>query len=184
MAGEAAGIYDREVAIHNLMFFVLAGHETTLNMISNGVLAFIRNPAQWDRLRSDPSTWAAPATEEILRYDGPTKSVERVAMTDVEFGGKLIHAGDRIWCFVASANRDPEQFAAPDVFDIARSPNSHIGFGHGIHLCIGMTIARLEGQEVFAELAHRYERFHLITDPLTYVPTAQLRVLKELRVSW
>ena len=184
MAGEKAGMYDREVAMHNLLFLVVAGHETTINLINNGVLAFIQNPAQWDRLRSDPTTCSVSATEEVLRYDSPVKSIERVAAADMEVGGKLIREGDRLRVFLASANRDPARFEKPDLFDISRSGNSHMAFGFGIHVCLGLTIARLEGQEVFAELGRRFQRLQLLTDPLSYAPTAELRVLNELRVTW
>jgi pimeloyl-[acyl-carrier protein] synthase len=111
-------------------------------------------------------------------------SIERVATADVEVGGKLIHEGDRLRVFLASANRDPARFANPDLFDISRSPNPHMAFGHGVHVCLGLTVARLEGQEVFAELGRRYQRLQLLTDPLNYAPTAELRVLNELRVTW
>ena len=183
-AGELQGVYTRDQVLQNIAFLVVAGHETTINLICNGLLAFIRNPDQWARLRSDPEQLAAPATEECLRFDPPVKSIERIATEDVELRGKTIRALDRVRWFIASANRDPERFTDPDRFDIGRTPNPHVGFGHGIHLCLGATVARVEGQEVFRALAERIEQFTLETDPLRWAPAAHLRSLKGLEVSW
>jgi cytochrome P450 len=182
--GEQQGVYTRDQVLQNIAFLVVAGHETTINLICNGLLAFIRHPDQWDRLRGDPERLAGPATEECLRYDPPVKSIERIAVSDVELRGKTIKALDRVRWFIASANRDPDRFPHPDSFDIGRSPNPHVGFGHGIHLCLGATVARVEGQEVFRALAERFERFTLETDPLRWAPAAHLRSLKALEVSW
>jgi cytochrome P450 len=182
--GEQQGVYTRDQVLQNIAFLVVAGHETTINLICNGLLAFIRHPDQWDRLRGDPERLAGPATEECLRYDPPVKSIERIAISDVELRGKTIKALDRVRWFIASANRDPERFPHPDSFDIGRTPNPHVGFGHGIHLCLGATVARVEGQEVFRALAERFERFTLETDPLRWAPAAHLRSLKALEVSW
>jgi len=182
--GEQQGVYTRDQVLQNIAFLVVAGHETTINLICNGLLAFIRHPDQWDRLRGDGERLAGPATEECLRFDPPVKSIERIAVSDVELRGKTIKALDRVRWFIASANRDPERFPHPDVFDIGRTPNPHVGFGHGIHLCLGATVARVEGQEVFRALAERFERLTLETDPLRWAPAAHLRSLKALEVSW
>ena len=182
--GEQQGVYTRDQVLQNIAFLVVAGHETTINLICNGLLAFIRHPDQWKRLRSDPERLAGPATEECLRYDPPVKSIERIAVQEVELRGKTIQELDRVRWFIASANRDPERFPHPDSFDIGRTPNPHVGFGHGIHLCLGATVARVEGQEVFRALAERFERFKLETDPLRWAPAAHLRSLKALEVSW
>jgi cytochrome P450 len=182
--GEQQGVYTRDQVLQNIAFLVVAGHETTINLICNGLLAFIRHPDQWDRLRSDPERLAGPATEECLRYDPPVKSIERIAVQEVELRGKTIKELDRVRWFIASANRDPERFPHPDSFDIGRTPNPHVGFGHGIHLCLGATVARVEGQEVFRALAERFERFTLETDPLRWAPAAHLRSLQALAVSW
>jgi cytochrome P450 len=182
--GEQQGVYTRDQVLQNIAFLVVAGHETTINLICNGLLAFIRHPDQWNRLRSDPERLAGPATEECLRYDPPVKSIERIAVQEVELRGKTIKELDRVRWFIASANRDPARFPHPDSFDIGRTPNPHVGFGHGIHLCLGATVARVEGQEVFRALAERFERFTLETDPLRWAPAAHLRSLKALEVSW
>jgi cytochrome P450 len=178
------GIFDHEAALQNLAFFVVAGHETTINLICNGLLAFIRHPDQWDLLCSDPTKYAVGATEECLRYDPPAPSLERIALQDIELRGKTIRTSDRVRWFNLAANRDPEKFPDPERFDITRSPNAHLSFGHGIHFCLGAHLARIEGQEVFPALASRFTRFKLETNPLEYVPAIHVRSLKALEVSW
>jgi cytochrome P450 len=183
-AAEAAGAFTRAQTLQNVTLFVVAGHETTINLICNGLLAFIRHPDQWARLQADPDGLSASATEECLRYDPPVKSLERIATTDVELRGRTIKAGDRARWFISSANRDPRRFPDPDTFDIGRTPNPHISFGHGIHLCLGAALARIEGQEVFRALAARFSRFSVETDPLEYAPMIDLRSLRSLAVTW
>jgi len=123
------------------------------------------------------------ATEECLRFDPPVKSIQRIAVEDVELGGKLIRKNDRIRWFISGANRDPEQFENPDTFDINRWPNAHVGFGSGIHHCLGATLARLEGQEAFKALAERYDTLNLKSKQLDYQPSVTFRSLKALPVS-
>jgi cytochrome P450 len=182
--GEEAGVLTRPEVLANTALLLFAGHETTMNLICNGTLALARHPEQWARLKGDPVAWAAPATEECLRYDPPVKSTQRIAAEDVELGGKLIRKHDRIRWAIASANRDPAVFAEPDRFDIERHPNPHVAFGAGIHFCLGVTLARLEGQEVFRALAERFPGFRLETERLEYQPSIQFRSLKALPVSW
>jgi len=181
---EVDGVFNREEVLQNLAFFVVAGHETTINLICNGLLAFLRNPDQWDLLRSAPEQLAIGATEECLRYDPPAPSLERIALEEIELRGRTIHQFDRVRWFNSAANRDPERFSDPDRFDITRSPNPHLSFGHGIHLCLGAHLARIEGREVFPALATRFERLQLETDQLRYAPAVHLRSLKALEVSW
>jgi cytochrome P450 len=182
--GEADGLFTRGQTLQNVTMFLVAGHETTINLICNGLLAFIRNPDEWARLQSDPESLAVSATDECLRFDPPVKSVERIALSDVELRGKQIHAGDRVRIFFSSANRDPDRYPDPDAFDISRPPNRHVSFGHGIHLCLGATLARIEGQEVLKALATRFPQFVLDTDRLDYAPMVDLRSLRSLVVSW
>ena len=182
--GEVAGAYTRAEVLQNIAHLVVAGHETSINLTANGILAFIRHPEQWALLRSDPDRWAAPATEECLRYDPPVKSIERIANDAVELRGRTIGALQRVRWFIASGNRDPERFDDPDRFDITRDPNPHLGFGHGIHLCLGAPLARIEAQETFKALAARCGSLQLETDPLEYAPAAHLRALKGLEISW
>jgi cytochrome P450 len=182
--GEQAGVLTRHQVLANTALLLFAGHETTMNLICNGTLALVRHPDQWARLRSDPAAWAASATEECLRYDPPVKSTQRIAAEDVEVGGKLIRKHDRIRWTIVSANRDPAVFPDPDRFDVGRQPNPHVAFGAGIHFCLGVTLARLEGQEVFRALGERFPAFRLETERLEYQPSIQFRSLKALPVSW
>lgn len=140
--------------IGTCILLLFAGHETTTNLIGNGFLYSMRHREQWERLVADPSL-AGSAIEEYLRYDGPSGALARVAAADLEMGGKTIRAGQRLFAFMNSANRDPEAFADPDRFDIGREPNVHLTFGHGIHFCLGAPLARLEAQIAAARLAER-----------------------------
>jgi cytochrome P450 len=182
--GEKAGVFTRHQVLVNTSLLLLAGHETTINLICNGTLAFIRHPDQWARLKQDPAGWAKRATEECLRYDPPVKSIQRIASQDVEMRGKILRKHDRIRWFISSANRDPRQFADPDTFDISRDPNPHVAFGSGIHHCLGATLARVEGQEVFKALAERFDALYLETEDLEYQPSITFRSLKALPVTW
>ena len=182
--GERDGVYNRDQVLANAALLLVAGHETTINLICNGTLAFIRNPDQWDALRQDPEAVTQRATEECLRYDSSVKSIQRIAAEDVEMRGKVINKDDRVRWFITAANRDPRKFDEADTFDINRWPNPHVAFGGGIHHCLGVNLARLEGQEAFMGLAQRFSRFHLETDGLEYQPTINLRSLKKLPVTW
>jgi cytochrome P450 len=182
--GEKQGVFTRHQVLVNTSLLLLAGHETTINLLCNGTLAFMRHPAQWALLKQDPAGWAKRATEECLRYDAPVKSIQRIAAQDVEMRGKVLHKDDRIRWFISSANRDPETFASPETFDITRDPNPHVAFGSGVHHCLGATLARLEGQEVFKALAERFPALHVDTEELTYQPSIAFRSLKSLPVAW
>jgi pimeloyl-[acyl-carrier protein] synthase len=147
-------------------------------------LAFIRHPEQWALLKQDPAGWAKRATEECLRYDSPVKSIQRIASEDVEIRGKVLRKDDRIRWFISSANRDPEVFANPGTFDISRDPNPHVAFGSGVHHCLGATLARVEGQEVFKALAERFPALQVEAEELEYQPSITFRSLKSLPVAW
>jgi cytochrome P450 len=182
--GEKQGIFTRHQVLVNTSLLLLAGHETTLNFLCNGTLAFLRHPEQWALLKQNPAGLAKPATEECLRYDAPVKSIQRIAAQDVEMRGKRVRQHDRIRWFISSANRDPEVFKNPETFDITRNPNPHVAFGSGVHHCLGATLARLEGQEVFKALAERFPALHLETEKLAYQPSITFRSLKSLPVAW
>ena len=183
-SGEKSGVFTRNQVVANCTLLFLAGHETTINLLCNGALAFIRNPDQWQLLKEDPAGRTVRATEEALRYDSPVKSITRLASEDVEMRGKVLHKDDRMRWFMSSANRDPEMFEEPDKFDITRHPNRHVAFGSGIHHCLGATLARLEGQEAFQALAERFASFQLETEYLEYHASIAFRSLKSLPVSW
>ena len=121
--GEKAGVFTREQSLVNTSLLLLAGHETTINLICNGTLAFMQNRDQWDLLKADPQGMMVRANEEALRYDSPVKSIQRLAAQDVEMRGKLIKKDDRLRWFIPSANRDPNKFERPDEMDITRWPN-------------------------------------------------------------
>ena len=183
--GEKGGVFDRHQVLVNTALLLFAGHETTMNLICNGTLAFLRHPDQWARLVADPAGRVRLATEECLRYDPPVKSTQRIAARDTELAGTTIRQGDRIRWFMASANRDPRAFSEPDRFDIGRQPNPHVSFGAGIHYCLGATLARIEGQEVFRALAERFPGLALEgSEPLEYSPSIQFRSLRALPVGW
>jgi cytochrome P450 len=188
--GEKAGIFNRQQVLVNTSLLLLAGHETTINLLCNGTLAFIQHPDQWDRLKSDKGETLPPlinrATEECLRYDAPVKSIQRIASDDVELNGKTIRKDDRVRWFITSANRDPRMFPEAETFDVNRYPNPHVAFGSGIHHCLGATLARLEGQEALKALAERFPSLYLGMgeDDVEYQPSITFRSIKELPVSW
>ena len=181
--GEKAGVFTREQVLVNTSLLLLAGHETTINLICNGTLSLMRNRDQWDLLQDDPAGMMVRVTEEALRYDPPVKSIQRIASQDVEMRGKLIQKDDRIRWFIPSANRDPNKFEKPDTMDVTRWPNPHVAFGAGIHHCLGATIARVEGQEVFRELAERYPKMELVTDEMEYQPSITFRSVKGMPIN-
>jgi cytochrome P450 len=183
-SGEKRGIFTRHQVLVNCALLLLAGHETTINLLANGTLAFLRHPEQWALFKQHPAGWAKQATEECLRYDPPVKSLQRIATQDVELRGKVLRQHDRLRWFIASANRDPEVFAHPETFDITRDPNPHVAFGSGVHHCLGATLARLEGQEAFKALAERFPSLHLESEELEYQPSMTFRSLKSLPVAW
>jgi cytochrome P450 len=182
--GEKRGIFTRHQVLVNTSLLLLAGHETTINLLCNGTLAFLQHPEQWALFKQDPAGMAEMATEECLRYDAPVKSIQRLASEDVEVRGKLMRKNDRIRWFITSANRDPEKFANPTTFDITRQPNQHVAFGSGVHHCLGATLARLEGQEAFKALAQRFPNLRMDTHTLEYQPSITFRSVKSLPVLW
>lgn len=166
-------------------FFVLllavAGNETTRNAISHGMHAFLTHPEQWELYKATrPSTTA----EEIVRWATPVVSFQRTATQDTELGGAKIKAGDRVGMFYSSANHDPEVFTNPDVFDITRDPNPHLGFGGGgPHFCLGKSLAVMEIDLIFNALADALPNLHLTSEPPRRLRAAWLNGIKELRVT-
>jgi cytochrome P450 len=183
-SGEKRGVFTRHQVLVNTSLLLLAGHETTINLICNGTLAFIQHPDQWALYKQDPVGGAKWATEECLRYDAPVKSIQRLASQDIEVRGKVMEKNDRIRWFISSANRDPNVFPDPDKFDISRQPNPHVAFGNGVHHCLGATLARVEGQEVFKALAERFPDLQVEAEQLEYQPSITFRSLKSLPVTW
>ena len=157
------------------LLLLIAGHETTVNLISNGILTLLRHPQELDRLRQDPEL-AIPMTEELLRFEPPVHFVPiRTALDDIEIAGTTIAAGSPVTLLLAAANRDPDRFAEADRFIPDRSDNQHLGFGSGIHLCFGAPLARLETQVALTEFARRIRNPRLAEDPPAYRPSPILR---------
>ncbi|MHB8693834.1 MAG: cytochrome P450 [Solirubrobacteraceae bacterium] len=171
---------DEEI-IGNAILMVFAGHETTMNLLANSIVAFEEHPDQWQLLTSRPDL-ARSAAEECLRYDGPIRAMARWAREPVDLGPRQIATNDRVLLVQAAANRDPATFADPDVLDITRRPNRQLTFGHGIHTCLGGPLARLETQEALRCLSQDFARIEVTTDELRYAPTIVSRGLRELHV--
>jgi cytochrome P450 len=170
---------DELVSTVNLLFG--AGHETTVNLIGNGLLALLRNPDQLSRLRTDPSL-VPNAVEELLRYDSPAQLVRRWAREDLEVCGARVAAGDELLLLAGAANRDPERFPDPDVLDVGRADVRHVSLGGGPHFCLGAMLARMEGQVAFGALAGRLPHIELATDRVQWREHIVLRGLKALPV--
>jgi cytochrome P450 len=164
---------------------LVAGHETTVNLIGNGTLALLRNPDQLARLREEPEL-IKPAVEELLRYAGPLlTATERYAREDVAIAGVTIPRGALVFAALASANRDEHQFPDADTLDVTREPNRHVAFGLGAHYCVGAPLARLEGQIALTTLLDRVSDLHLAVPPATlkWRPGLVLRGLQSLPVA-
>jgi cytochrome P450 len=166
-----------------LLLLLVAGHETTVNLIGNGLLALLRHPEQFERLRTEEGI-GRQAVEELLRYDSPVQMTGRIAKVDVRIGDVDVKAGQFVSTIVASANRDPEAFADPDTLDLTRDPCHHLSFSAGIHFCLGAQLARLEGQIALTTIARRLPNIALATDDLTWRPAPILRGLEALPVTF
>ncbi len=182
--GEHQGLFSRQQALANIMMLLMAGHETSINLVCNGTLALLQHPEQWVALNQEPQSLALTATEECLRYDAPVKSLRRIAAQDIDLAGHSIQRGEEVRWMMAAANRDPRVFAEPDTFDSTRTPNPHVGFGAGIHHCLGVVVARMEGQETLLALAQRFPKLHLQPEPLSYQASLTFRTLAAMPVAW
>jgi len=149
---------------HQCIFLLNAGHETTTNLIGNGLWALLNDAAQLSSLKRDRSLINS-AIEEMLRYDGPIQLNNRRLVAPMDVGGRPLAEGTLITICIGAANRDPAQFADPDRFDVARKPNRHVAFGHGDHVCVGMNVARMEGRIAFARLIDRFRTIELEGEP-------------------
>jgi len=166
LSAEEAGdrLSEEELRATVVLLFV-AGHETTMNLIGNGVVALLGHRDQWERLVADPSL--APGTvEEVLRFDGPVHLTARTATVPTQVGDVLVQPGQGLVTLLAAANRDPARFGDPDRLDITRPDNHHLTFSQGVHYCLGAALARLEGQEVFKALAQRFPALELTEEPV------------------
>ncbi|WP_406378623.1 cytochrome P450 [Streptomyces sp. NBC_01618] len=156
------------------VLLLIAGHETTVNLITNGVLTLLRHPDQLDRLRREPDVLPS-AVEELLRYEPPLHMRERIPLADIDVAGTSIPKGTSVVLALASGNRDPKRFHDPDRFDPTRPDNQHLGFGSGIHLCYGAPLARIEAQTALGALIPHLSTMTLVQDPPPYRQSAMLR---------
>ena len=175
-----AGGYGPNRMIHEVGLFIAGGAETTRTVISHGLRAFADHPDQWDRLGSHPEL-ATTAVEALVRWVTPLNNFFRTALADATIGGRPVGEGDRIILVYPSANRDEDVFDDPFRFDITRSPNPHVAFGHGTHFCIGANLARYELQLRFSELARRFEAPRVLTEP-DVEPNIFARSVRSFRV--
>jgi cytochrome P450 len=169
-----------------VVLLIVAGHETTVSLIANAVLALLQHAEQRAELELDPERIPA-AIEELLRYDSPVeRTLNRWATTDVELGGQTIQRGDAVIAILGSANRDPARFVDPDTLDLDRTDTKHVGFGRGSHYCLGAPLARLEAEIALATLLQRLPglRLSVSAEELTWRPVPLFRSLASLPVAW
>jgi len=172
---------DQEV-IASCILLMVAGNETTTNLLGNGMLSLLEHPDQLALLRLNPALMPS-AVEEMLRFRSPSQAILRACAADAEIGGYTIKAGQRVLAFVGSANRDESVFADPDRLDITRNPNPHIAFGHGIHFCLGAVLARLEGRIGFTALLERLQNVQRADSaPLTPIPSTLVHGVRSLKL--
>lgn len=171
----------QEELAETAVLLLIAGHETTVNLITNGVLTLLRQPEHLDHLRRDPDLLPR-AVEELLRYEPPVHMRERIPHADIDVSGTTIPAGASVILALASGSRDPMRFHEPDRFDPTRPDNQHLGFGSGIHLCYGGPLARVEAQAALGALLPRLSTARLVQDPPPYRQSAMLRGPRHLPV--
>ncbi|MGB3483320.1 MAG: cytochrome P450 [Mycobacterium sp.] len=170
---------DEIVATCNLL--LIAGHETTVNLIANAILAMLREPRHWSTLAADP-THASAVIEETLRHDPPVQLVSRIAAEDLEINGTTVPKGHIAMLLLAAAQRDPESFVDPEVFDPDRASIKHLAFGHGAHFCLGAPLARMEAQLALTMVTSRFPNARMASTP-EYKPNLTLRGLSTLKVA-
>lgn len=168
-----------EELLTNCMLLLAVGHETTTNLIGNGLLVLLRHPQQLTAIREDPAL-APSSINELLRYDKPVQLTARRAIEDVTLAGQLIRASEPVKVILAAANRDPSQFADPGRLDIRRRENRHLSFGHGIHFCLGAALTRLEGQIALTTILRRLLNLELATEELRWSESVTFRALEAL----
>jgi cytochrome P450 PksS len=184
-AEEAGDKLSPDELVSMVFLLLVAGHETTVNLIAGGTLALLQNPEQLERLRKNPDL-IGPAVEELLRYASPVEvSTERFTREDISVGGVTIPRGDLVFGVIASANRDERHFKDPNTLDLGREPNKHLSFGMGIHYCLGAPLARLEGQIAIQTLVSRFHQLRLArpAESLKWRTGVLMRGPKQLPVS-
>ena len=181
-AEEEGDVLTERELLNMLRLLLIAGNETTTNLIGNGMLALLRNPGELERLRADPGLIPS-AVEELLRFDSPVQTDFRGALEDCEVNGAPVRRGENVFLLIGSANRDPAMFEEPDRLDVGRSETSHISFGRGIHHCLGAPLARLEGRIFFEVLLERFASMRLLAERPAYRGGVVLRGLESLPIA-
>jgi len=180
---EAGDQLSQQELVAMCTFLLVAGHETTMALLSNGLLALLRHRDAFDTLRSNPELIQS-AVEELLRYDSPIQHQTRVAAEPFVFAGIQLEAGQRVLLMLGAANRDPGQFSDPDRLDLTREPNRHMAFGLGIHYCLGAPLARMEAQIAFPELLRRFPTLHLAEASLVWRTHTSNRNPVRMELTW
>lgn len=173
----------RDEVVANCILLLFAGHETTTNLLGNGLLHLLRHPDQARLVRSEPAL-LHDAVEELLRYDGPVPATLKIATADVPWHGRTIRRGDMVIPSIASANRDPRQFRDPDTLDVRRHPERHVAFAWGIHFCLGAWLARLEARVVLKTVFRRLPHLAMAPGEPRWKPMIFLRGLESLPLTW
>ncbi len=164
------------------VMLLFGGHETTRNLIGNGMYTLLKNPQGMTEIRENPKT-IRTAVEELLRYESPVQFIARIAKEEIEVAGVRIQAGENIMFLLGAANRDPRQFEEPDRLNLRRLRNDHLSFGAGVHFCIGNLLARLEGQVAILKLLQKFPRTRLTVERPEWAPNFAIRGLKTLSVA-
>ena len=178
---EQGDLLSEEELVATCNFLLMAGHDTTTNLIGSSILALLNNPDELQKLKADPSL-IETAVEEFLRYESPLQRQTRVVLEDFEIDGRTIQRGQTVWLIQGAANRDPEQFPEPDRLDVGRQDNKHVALGAGIHFCLGASLARLEGQIAITAIVQRLPKLKLATDNPPWRQNVSFRGLKSLPV--
>jgi pimeloyl-[acyl-carrier protein] synthase len=180
-AEEAGDRLSQRELLGTCLLLYVAGHDTTVNLIGNGLLALLRHPTEWRRLREEPGLLPG-AIEELLRYDGPVQRTGRMAARDTEIGGVPIPEGSLVLGLLGAANRDPAQFKEPNRLDLTRGELRHLAFGSGIHYCLGAPLARLEAQVAIGTVLRRFPGLALAVERPIWRPSSALRGVEALPV--
>jgi cytochrome P450 len=180
-AREADDAFGEDELVAASMLVLFGGHETTTNLLTTGLMKFIKNPDAWERLRGNPDV-APAAVEECLRLDGPSGAMARLVAADHDLHGQQLKAGERVFAMINAANQDPRVFDRPQDFDFDRGRSRHLTFGYGPHFCIGAALARLEGEVAFSRIAARFEHLALGDAPLVWHDTIIMRGLRQMPV--
>jgi cytochrome P450 len=178
-----AGRMTEDELIATAMLILMAGHGSTIDVLGSGMHALLKNPDEHQKLRNDPSL-IKTAVQEMFRYESPLPYFHRFASEDCTVAGMDFKAGTRFGLLYGAANRDPDRFDAPDVFDINRNPNRHIAFGGGTHFCLGNHLARLDMDVIFRTLNERFGSIELVDENPEYKRGLSVRGPKSLKISW